>query len=374
MNFYRMAERTEPFRPELSIIVPVHDGAVTLRACLEALLNAPGPTRELVVVNDGSRDNSADIAASLGVRTLQHPLRLGRAIARNDGAKHTTAPILVFVDADVVVHRDALQRISMFMSQNPDYSAVFGSYDSEPGDPRFVSQYRNLLHHFTHQRGNCEAETFWTGLGAIRRPAFQSIGGFRLTCHSMEDVALGLDLFDAGCRIKLDKTLLVKHLKAWTFRTVVASDVFFRALPWSQIILSRGRFTNDLNTSLINRLGVTFANATVVFVIMTAFGSAFFALAVLFFIATLLADTHVLKQFWKERGMLFALAVVPLHFVHQVCSGIGFVLGLKRHYLDMKSPSLAFVRSGRATKDQSLSCPATHAQCAAAAVKDPDPF
>jgi glycosyltransferase involved in cell wall biosynthesis len=337
VNLYRTAERTDPFVPKLSIIVPVHNGAGTLRACLEALLSAPGPARELIVVDDGSRDDSADIAASLGVRTLQRSHNLGCGPARNSGAKHTTGPILVFVDADVVIHPGVLQRISKFMSENPDYSAVFGSYDSEPGDPGFVSQYRNLLHHFTHQSGKCEAETFWTGLGAIRRSAFQSMGGFQSSCPAIADIALGLDLSDAGFRIRLDQALLGKHLKAWTLRTMVTTDVFLRALPWSELILSRGRFTNDLNTSSINRLGVVFANVTVVFATMTALVPAFVALAGLSFLATLLANTHLLKQFWKGRGVFFTLGVVPLHFVHQLCSGVGFVLGLKRHYLDATS-------------------------------------
>ena len=123
----------------------MHNGAATLGGCLEALLSAPGPTRGLIVVDNGSRDDSADIAASLGVCTLRQLCNLGCSTARNSGSKHATAPILVFVDVDVVIHRDALQRISKFMSDNPDHAAVFGSYDCEPGDLRFVSQYRNLF-------------------------------------------------------------------------------------------------------------------------------------------------------------------------------------------------------------------------------------
>ena len=352
-NSYQTATHTECSAPELSIIVPVHNGAATLGGCLEALLSAPGPTRGLIVVDNGSRDDSADIAASLGVCTLRQLCNLGCSTARNSGAKHATAPILVFVDADVVIHRDALQRISKFMSDNPDHAAVFGSYDCEPGDLRFVSQYRNLLHHFIHQGANCEAETFWTGLGAIRRSVFESMGGFRSSSDPIADIALGLDLFDAGFRIRLDKGLLGKHLKAWTFCTMVTTDLLCRARPWSEIILSRGRFTNDLNTSLINRLGVIFASITMIFTAMMPFGFGFFVLAGIFFGATLLANTHVLSQFCKMRGMFFTIGVLPLHFVHQLCSGLGFALGLKRHYLHAKPPKSS-------ASDQQLSCPVTY--------------
>src|SRR6476469_98541 len=209
---YRTDDGGGHFRPELSIIVPVHNGAGTLRACLEALLRAPGPPRELIVVDDESHDDSAAIAVSMGVRTIRLPFNGGCGAARNSGEKETTGPILVFVDSDVVIQPDTLQRISKFMSDNPEYVAVFGSYDAVPSNPSFVSQYRNLLHHFTHQHGRAEAQTFWTGLGAVRRSAFQSVGGFQSGCRAIADIALGLDLSDAGFRIRLDRDLLCKHL------------------------------------------------------------------------------------------------------------------------------------------------------------------
>src|SRR6476620_4467307 len=121
---YRTDEGGGRFQPELSIIVPVHNGAGTLRACLDALLRAPGPARELTVIDDESRDDSAAIAVSMGVRTIRCAHNRGCGAARNSGEKETTGPILVFVDSDVVIQPDTLQRISKFMSENPGYSAV----------------------------------------------------------------------------------------------------------------------------------------------------------------------------------------------------------------------------------------------------------
>ena len=268
----------------------------------------------------------------------------------------------MFVDSDVVIQPDTLQRISKFMSENPGYSAVFGSYDAMPGDPGFVSQYRNLLHHFTHQQGKSEAETFWTGLGAVRRSAFRSVGGFRSGCRAIADIALGLDLSDAGFRIRLDRDLLCKHLKPWTLRSMVMTDVFLRAVPWSEIILRRGQFTNDLNTSVIHRLGVVFANAALACAVLAIVVPAFAGLAALAFSAMLLANAQVLTQFLKRRGLLFTLGVVPLQFLHQLCSGVGFALALKRHYIDAASP----LQAPNASLDQPLSASATRSVIAVA--------
>jgi len=104
---------------------------------------------------------------------------------------------LFFVDADVVI---AQARSSVSGASSPDIPsrrAVFGSYDARPSDGSMVSRYRNLLHHFVHQRGNPEASTFWAGCGAIRRSVFHEVGGFdagRFRRASIEDIELGYRL------------------------------------------------------------------------------------------------------------------------------------------------------------------------------------
>lgn len=336
-----MHQAKTAFSPELSIVIPVYNGAETLRVCLEALQNAPGPTREIVVVDDGSTDDSEGVARSFGVRTIRHRDNHSCGVARNTGVEQTTAPIVVFVDADVVIHPEALLRISSFLSKHRDCAAMFGSYDAKPRDPGFVSQYRNLLHRFTHQKGNPEAQTFWTGLGAVRRPAFQRVGGFNPKYAGIPDVAFGLDLCDAGFRIHLDRDLLCTHLKQWTLRKMVATDVFMRALPWSLLILERRKITNDLNTSTINRIGVLLASAAMAFGAAAAFVPALATLMALSLVGNVLANLSVLTEFRKERGVVFALGVMPLHFLHQLCATVGVALALTRQFTGIASHSAA---------------------------------
>lgn len=327
------------FRPELSIVIPIYNGAGTLPLCLEAIQNAPGPTREIIVVDDGSDDESGAVARSFGVRTIRHNHNQGCGVARNTGVEQTSAPILVFVDADVVIHPDALLRISNFLAEHPDYAAVFGSYDAKPGDPSFVSQYRNLLHRFTHQKGKSDAETFWTGLGAVRRSAFQRVGGFNPKYRGIPDVTFGLDLSEAGFRIRLDHGLLCSHLKKWTLRKMVVTDVFLRARPWTLSILERRKMTNDLNTSTINRIGVLSASATIAFGAAATLVPELVTLMVLALIGNVVANIPVLRDFNNERGPVFAFGVAPLHFLHQLCATTGVAVGLMRCFVGTRIAS-----------------------------------
>ena len=80
-----------------------------------------------------------------------------------------TGQYLVFIDADVCVHQDTLVRFAERFTADPMLDAVMGSYDDAPAASNFLSQYKNLFHHYVHQTGDGEIRTFWSGCGAIRR-------------------------------------------------------------------------------------------------------------------------------------------------------------------------------------------------------------
>src|SRR5690606_27163359 len=109
------------------------------------------------------------------VIALEH--RGGPARARNRGVQQAQGEIVVFLDADVCAHPDTLARFDEHFRDSAA-AAVMGSYDDSPADPSFVSQFKNLFHHFVHQHSRSEAWTFWAGCGAIRRDIFLASGGF----------------------------------------------------------------------------------------------------------------------------------------------------------------------------------------------------
>ena len=153
---------------------------------------------------------SAAAPASYGATEAHGP-----AAARNRGARDAAGDILLFVDADCRPHDDAVALL-LGAFDDPEVAAAFGSYDDRPAVPTTVSLYKNLAHHFVHQRSAEDASTFWAGLGAVRRGAFRSSGGFdeAYARPSIEDVELGYRLKAAGHRIRLVKAAQVDALEA----------------------------------------------------------------------------------------------------------------------------------------------------------------
>src|SRR5262245_44260985 len=119
-------------------------------------------------------------------------------------------PVLFFVDADVVLHPDAIAR-GRAQLVDPSVDAVIGSYDDTPDARTLVSQFKNLAQHYFHQRA-AGRRSFWGACGFIRRPVFDAVGGFneaRFSRPSIEDVELGWRVTHRGGRILLDPQILV---------------------------------------------------------------------------------------------------------------------------------------------------------------------
>lgn len=233
-----------------SFIVPSFDSGATLERCLNSIrATAPGDS-EIIVVDDGSLDGSAMIAERLADVLVRRPCQGGAARCRNDGAAVAQGSTLVFVDSDVEVLPGAIEGALLRIGQGAD--AVFGSYTAlAPAAVRNrVTDYKNMLHHFTHLCGAGRASTFWSGFGAVRRSAFSAVDGFdpsSTTGADVEDIHLGYRLNQAGFQIFLDPELQVMHHKRYTLRGLLESDVLHRAIPWTRAMLQLRTFRSDLN-------------------------------------------------------------------------------------------------------------------------------
>lgn len=321
---------TEPSVPELSAIVAARNASSTLAACLEALVAQAGNDVEVLVIDDGSTDDTRQVASRYPVRVVALGKHLGVSAARNRGAALARAPLLFFVDADVVLAPGVLQHARERLAES-GADAVIGSYDDDPAAASTVSRFKNLAHHHFHQRSNPEAATFWGACGLIRKASFLSAGGFdaeRFRLPSIEDVALGYRLVEQGGRIRLDRDLRVKHLKHWTIGSMVATDVLRRAIPWTVLMLERGRLPNDLNFDWRQRV------ASLIAVALTGLLPAALMLPRVRWLllaalaAALWINRDLFRLFLRRGGIRFATAGFFLQQFYYLYSLVGFAAGV----------------------------------------------
>lgn len=323
----------------ISVIVPAYEAAHYLLKSLPPLieLREAGLVDDVVVVDDCSPNSfTRDTAEELGATVICASENGGPGAARNLAASTSTSDLLWFVDADVVVHPNAVKRISGAFSDD-NIHALFGSYDDNPPAPGFASQYKNLLHRYYHSRSDGQASTFWSGCGVVRREQFLSLGGFdteQFKKPSVEDIELGYRIRAAGGLILLDPAFLCTHLKEWSLKEVVMTDVLKRAAPWSKLLATSPKIENNLNISVDERIraGIAGLWALSMLVAMTGlfWPVSFYAFGLLT-TTVVISNWELLMYFSVRRGFLFGLAALAFHQVYYIYSAATFSLVTLRH-------------------------------------------
>ncbi|HKO39443.1 MAG TPA: glycosyltransferase family A protein [Solirubrobacterales bacterium] len=296
----------------LAVVVPATDRPPTLERCLAALRRGTRAPEETIV--------------------QEEPPGSGPAAARNLGVARCDAEVLVFVDSDVEVDADALERIAAHFAEDPELVAVFGAYDDDPADPGLTSRYRNLLHHHVHAGAAGEAETFWAGLGAVRRDAFEAAGGFdpeRFPQASVEDIELGVRLRRGGGRILLDPRIQGRHLKAWTLPSMVRTDFARRGVPWARLLLRQGGGSTALNLSWRRRASTGTSVA-----LLGALLARRPRLAAAALLANLALDRDLYELLARSGGPRLLLAGVGLHQLHQLAAAASVPAALVLHVIE----------------------------------------
>jgi len=320
-----------------SVIIPVWCGGTNFAKCLSSAIAAIQRGDEIIVVADGEGDGSWRIAEQMGARVVQLPTKSGPGRARNTGAETSESDILFFIDADVIIPPDSIERIRSIFETEKDLAALIGSYDEQPYEANFHSQYKNLFHHYVHQHGCAEASTFWGACGAIRREVFLKAGGFDSSYDRpcIEDIELGHRLKAASEKIRLLPNLQVKHLKRWNAYSLISTDVFDRATPWTELIWDhvirrRGRVSKDLNLGVSYRLSLITSFLFAAALLGALFTRWAMPFVFLFGFLFILLQVHFFRFFWIKRGLSFAFHALAWRFGYDIYSGLGFCYGSLR--------------------------------------------
>ena len=191
--------------PQVSIIIPVKDRPVDLRHCLNSLaaLDYPQERLEIIVVDDGSSDNTPQVALELGARLVHSgAIGGGPAAARNRGAQAAQGEILAFINSDCTASASWLRELLPAFSA-PQVAAVGGWVDgmshAAPLD-RYEAVMSSLNLGRRAMTGGAGGDTFYLPSCnlLVRRADYVTAGGFRAELHVGEDVDLTWRLRDAG--------------------------------------------------------------------------------------------------------------------------------------------------------------------------------
>lgn len=199
-----MADRD---RLPLAVIVPVRNDRHRLAACLDALIAQPVDPSQMLVLDHGSVDGSSEVATAHGVTVLRSDAR-NVAQLRNEGARHTGAPWMAFVDADHVVLPGWVDALRPWLDDA--LTGAVGAPYLPPPNPNWVQEAYACLRRHPAAGG----EIAWLGAGnfIVRREAFSAVSGFDESLTACEDMDLCFRLRRTGWHIVAEPGLKSVHL------------------------------------------------------------------------------------------------------------------------------------------------------------------
>ena len=326
---------------DLSIIVPFHNASRSILPTLKALEASTVRPLEIILVNDGSTDDIADIvgrfivSSASPVRCLPSSwCRRGAAAARNAGAQEAKGSVLLFVDADVVVEPNTIQRMyeSLRQQQGLAIVAQFADHSLQKG---VLAHFQAFLVSLTYSRLDSDSPCLGSQCVMLAADTFRRVGEFAesFAGATVEDFDMGYRLRELGGRIRIQREARIVHNHRYSIRSFLrnyylkARDLAFLLLETPSVKLSAAGYY-----SLSRLLAIPVFLTGLAMIV----GSAIIRRWSLFPLGCLLLGSQVflerdfVVQAVRRCSFGRALVLVLLHQVVLLLGEVGAVVGILR--------------------------------------------
>jgi glycosyltransferase involved in cell wall biosynthesis len=325
--------------PRFSVVIPVWNGAGTLREALAAIFLAGSPDLEVIVVDDGSTDSSPLITDEFPVRLIRHDRRQGAAAARNDGAGAARGEIILFIDADIIIPPDTFWKIEKDLS-DPAVSGVIGLLQPVTRHKDFWSRYKNFYMHYTYRKLPEQVHVFFTSIAAIRKEIFDGGGGFDTAYRgsSIEDMDFGLRVTELGYQIMLDQNLQVEHLKKYGPATLLKTG-FLRSSGLAKIMLRdrlRQKMPSAYHTASASFAGgILLAGVCLLLLLGGIFTDSLYCYlaALICYLVIIILNAGFLIGLARHTRQLFFFLGCGIIFIDLIAHGLGIIYGVTSYLI-----------------------------------------
>ena len=316
---------------KISIIIPsFNPNLATFADCLKSINSSRLKPLEVIIVDDASQIKYPKKIEST-YKIIKNKTNKGPAYSRNKGAKEARGDILCFIDSDVEINPDTLDKITEKF-KNDTLTAVQTIYSTESPIRNFISQYHNLYQRYNY---SIIKSSYINALSAycfaIKKDIFFGLGGFdeKVKDPSTEDLNLGIKLSFRNYKIFLAKDIEVKHLAYFNIQKIFKRK-FIMGRDWANYFLKdqKTRSLKLINTNHPSNLKLSIAVSPFILfsLIFIYLPIAKYVLLTSLFIF-LISNFIFFVFLSKKKGFIFMLKSIIIHWFICLSIFLGLLVG-----------------------------------------------
>ncbi|MDD5662244.1 MAG: glycosyltransferase [Candidatus Omnitrophica bacterium] len=209
--------------PKVSLYIPCFNAEKTIQECLENVMRQTFPIDEILIIDDGCQDQTADIVSHYPVKLIRHPKNKGLAASRNTAFKQARNDFVAALDADCLPHSDWLKELMLCLEDE----AVAGSGGTltEKYSEDVADKWRAMHMSQTWGREVVNNPPFLYGSNSVfRKKVLEEIGLYNEKYRSnREDVDLSSRIYDYGLNLVYNPKARVEHIRKDTVKSVLSA-------------------------------------------------------------------------------------------------------------------------------------------------------
>lgn len=318
----------------ISVIIPNYNGESTIGTCLKAVFSSDHDNFEVIVVDDCSTDDSAEIIRKFPCIFIQSDKHSGASRARNIGAGSSNGRILFFIDADCIVQQDTLSLVNKAFEKNPD-KVIGGTYTRISYDDVFYSTFQSVFVNYSETKKQ-EPDYIATHAMVIASSVFKESGGFPEDfLPIIEDVEFSHRLRRSGYKLIMHPEIQVQHIFNFTLIKSL-KNAFRKSKYWVVYSLSNKDIFSDSGTASVElKVNVASWFFNLLFMVLYFLFKlpVFPVLFCIITIANLVLSRSLIKSFFDVKGFSFSV-MASLYYLlaYPVPVGLGSLGGLFEYY------------------------------------------